>query len=909
MNSPISLGALLAGAAFVSPALAQTPPAGSTSPIDASPSQPPPAQPALAGPSQPASAQPAASPPADAEAGDTTDDEGDALPAIVVTGSRPRGSVVGDIPPENTLDARDVRATGATSIDELLDALAPQIGSARGRGGEQPIFLLNGQRISSFRELRDIPTEAIERVDILPEEVALKYGYSANQKVVNFVLRQRFRSTTAQVGVTTATQGGYAAGTGDLTRLMIQKNSRTTLNLHAAGNGMLRESDRNILLTEDPIAGATAEQELAARSLLGSKRDLRAGATFNRQVLGDVSATLNTEVEHTDGRSLIGLSDTLLEALGRKTTSDTAHAGVALNWDKWDWRWSVTGNADIGHDTTRTNVDQGNLRAHEDTISSDFMATANGNLFKLPGGMATTTVRVGGSTSHLNSESDLATARTSLGRTAGTAAINADLPISHRGRDFSALGNLTLNANAEVQQLSDFGTLTTLGAGFNMSPVDRLSFIGSWTREEGAPTIQQLGDPVLQTPNTRIFDFTTGQTVLVTSITGGNPGLQSDRRSVFKFGTNWQPWQSTDLKFRADFVHQTIARPISDITVTQQIESAFPDRFTYGTVCDPEGTNCRRQLTQVDLRPVNFDRSQRDTLRVGFDFSHPLKSHRPSQAVMDQMRAQMRAQFGFGRTGPQGAPSAGAARGPGSPRNADGSPTAAGAPPAGGPPPPDAGGPAPGGSPAGGFGGFGGGGFGNGRGGGGGFFGGRGGTNRGRLQFSLTDTITFVDKVSIAPGVQEIDYLHGGAAGESGGTPRHSVEAQAGYFNNGLGARLGANWRSGTTVTSLTGDNLHFSPLATFNLTLFANPGDIPEVVVKHPWLRSTQVRFQVTNLFNSRPNVRDASGAVPLSYQPQLIDPLGRTVMISIRKLFLPSPAYFRRQFQDRQQQGAGTR
>src|SRR5215204_892819 len=117
---------------------------------------------------------------------------------IVVTGQRARGSVIGDIPPEDTLDSRDVRATGATSINELLDALAPQIGSTQGRGGERPILLLNGQRISSFRELRDIPTEAIQRVEILPEEVALKYGYAANQKVVNIVLRQRFRSTVAE---------------------------------------------------------------------------------------------------------------------------------------------------------------------------------------------------------------------------------------------------------------------------------------------------------------------------------------------------------------------------------------------------------------------------------------------------------------------------------------------------------------------------------------------------------------------------------------------------------------------------------------------------------------------------------------------------------------------------------------
>ena len=74
-----------------------------------------------------------------------------------------------------------------------------------------------------------------------------------------------------------------------------------------------------------------------------------------------------------------------------------------------------------------------------------------------------------------------------------------------------------------------------------------------------------------------------------------------------------------------------------------------------------------------------------------------------------------------------------------------------------------------------------------------------GGQNRGRLQFSLTDTVTFEDKVRIAPGGPEFDYLHGDAAGSAGGTPRHNVQAQAGYFNNGLGARIGANWKSGTT--------------------------------------------------------------------------------------------------------------
>jgi len=832
---------------------------------------PPPAPPTPAPASQQASPTTAEQ---DTTAAQAVDEDMGDEEEIVVQGQRARGSVVGDIPPENILDSRDVRATGATSITDLLDALAPQIGSSQGRGGEQPVLLLNGQRISSFREMRDIPTEAIERVEILPEEVALKYGYRADQKVVNIVLRQRFRSTTAQVTGTVPTQGGEVASAADLTQFSIEKNGRTTLNAHVEGNSLLTEDERNICLTQDrPCPKLDQAHELAARSLVPSKRDIRAGGVFNRTVFGDVSGTLNTEVEHTDSRALIGLDDTLISALARNTSTDTAHAGVTLNGAKRDWRWTFTGNGDFARDITRTDTDDGRERARETTASADMKATANGNLFTLPAGKASSTITLAGSTTHLNSLSRSGGSN-SLSRTLGEAAINIDLPISRRNRDFSALGNLTVNGNAEVDQLSDFGTLTTIGAGANWSPVDRLNFITSWTREEGPPTVNQLGDPVIDTPGTRIFDFTTGQTVLADVITGGNSNLKADRRNVLKLGANWQPFEKTDLRLRGEYVHQTIARPIASLTVTPTIEQAFPGRF----VRDDSG-----QLISADFTPVNFESSERDSLRVGFDFSKPLKSHRPSQAVLDQMRAQFRRDFGSGgpaRTPPANGGQSGSTTGGTAPTEGASSQS----------------------GPGGGFGGFGRGGRGGG--GGGGRF---GGGNRGRITFSLTDTITFVDKVKIGPGLPVVDYLHGDAQGQSGGTSRHQVQAQAGYFNNGLGARLSGNWRSGTRVDTLTGDNLHFSPLATFDLRLFANPGDIPEIAVKHPWFRGTQVQLKVDNVFNSRPKVHDAFGAVPLSFQPDLLDPLGRTIMISFRKLFLPNPSWFRRQFQEMRQQRGG--
>src|SRR5881398_1345827 len=103
---------LLLGAAFALPAF---------TPAEAQQSSEPATQPAEpTAPTAPGEAQPASRQPSAADsAAQPTDDTGDEEEIVVVAG-KPRGSVVGDIPPVDTLDARDVRATGATNINELL---------------------------------------------------------------------------------------------------------------------------------------------------------------------------------------------------------------------------------------------------------------------------------------------------------------------------------------------------------------------------------------------------------------------------------------------------------------------------------------------------------------------------------------------------------------------------------------------------------------------------------------------------------------------------------------------------------------------------------------------------------------------------------------------------------------------
>jgi len=172
-------------------------------------------------------------------------------------------------------------------------------------------------------------------------------------------------------------------------------------------------------------------------------------------------------------------------------------------------------------------------------------------------------------------------------------------------------------------------------------------------------------------------------------------------------------------------------------------------------------------------------------------------------------------------------------------------------------------------------------------------FGGRGGGGGNpratRVQLALFHTIHLKERVTIAEGVPALDLLNGDVIGSGGGQARHEVEAQAGITRYGLGARLSANWKSGTHVDAGTGGastDLDFSSLATVNLRLFADLGVRRELVQKHPILRGTRLTLSVNNLFDQQQTVRDATGVTPVNYQPDYLDPRGRVLQFSVRKL-----------------------
>ncbi len=195
---------------------------------------------AKAGTADGAQAQTPASPPADTE----PDADGE---TIVVVAERLRGSIQTDVPPVAELSAQDVASYGASSLAELLQQIAPQTGSARGRGGEGPVVLLNGQRVSGFRAIRDIPPEAIAKVEVFPEELALKYGFRPDQRVINFILVENYQSLAAEVDNGLSTQGGYGTTEFEGTFTKLGKNTRLIVDVEYEMATALRESERGII--------------------------------------------------------------------------------------------------------------------------------------------------------------------------------------------------------------------------------------------------------------------------------------------------------------------------------------------------------------------------------------------------------------------------------------------------------------------------------------------------------------------------------------------------------------------------------------------------------------------------------------------------------------------------------------
>ena len=575
---------------------------------------------------------------------------------ILVIATRLRGSL--DVPqtPVVTLDEAEIAAYGAASIADLLAALAPQTGSGRGRGDSIPVILVNGQRIANFREMRNFPPEAIRKVEVLPEEVALRFGYPPDSRVVNFILKDNFRNRTAEIKFGLPTRGGYSTLVLEGTLLKINGNDRLSVTGSTDDTTPLYEGERGVVQASLPIT--TGPNPADYRTLIADSRNFGFNVSWSAGLGKDGKGglfSLNGNATRAESRSGSGL-DALTAPLERISRATNLSGGAALNTYFGQWQFAAT--ADAIHGENETLIDRfagtGADMAISNTERLTSLATLTGRPLGLPAGPLSVTIKAGYNWSNIDSRDTRSTgSATNLTRGRAFTGMNLALPLtSRRERFLDAIGDITLNLSAGYDHLSDFGQLTDRSAGLTWAPTGRLGFQASYIVSDAAPSLSQLGNPQTQTFNVPLYDFTTGQSVLVTVIGGGNPDLVKERQRDIKLSANWQLPVLRGSSLLAEYFRNRSSNVSAEFPLlTPAIEAAFPGRIAR----DLSG-----RIVSIDQRPVTLAETAGSRLRYGFNISGSIGKPGSGGGPLGGMRGP-----GGGGRGPGGGGQGGMFGGPG----------------------------------------------------------------------------------------------------------------------------------------------------------------------------------------------------------------------------------------------------
>ncbi|KDC55131.1 TonB-dependent receptor [Pseudoalteromonas sp. S3431] len=151
-------------------------------------------------------------------------DEGaKSIEKIQITGSRIKRSDMETASPVTLIGADEIRASGATSVDSVLQQMTATGGAMtnpgvnngsggnasidlRGLGSQRTLVLVNGRRMinsgtgaSSTVDLNTIPVSMIKQIEVLKDGASAVYGTDAVAGVVNIILKNDFEGLDLNV--------------------------------------------------------------------------------------------------------------------------------------------------------------------------------------------------------------------------------------------------------------------------------------------------------------------------------------------------------------------------------------------------------------------------------------------------------------------------------------------------------------------------------------------------------------------------------------------------------------------------------------------------------------------------------------------------------------------------------------
>jgi len=801
---------------------------------------------------------------------------------IVVIGNRSIVASLEDVDPEQVYDEDRVQSYDVSTLGELLGDINEE------NGDDEPSVLVNGQPVSDLGDVADVPVEAIERIEQLPRGSAQRVNGTAGQRAYNVVLRSSVKSLTTTGSYEEATEGGWRNIRGEGLVTYISGQDRVNVTVRGADSSTLFESERDVVPRTTstpyapvgnviPFAGTQVDPALSAlagqavtvvalpagntnptlvqlvpfsnqtnpsltnlyRSLRGASRPYEVAVSGNKTLTPWLSLSFNGRIGWSDTDNFSGLPSARFQLPSTNPfTPFTVPVYIALN------------------DPTRP------LTSESDTTSKSLSATLAAAIGDWRANViARYDERDRSFVSHFTSSSTLTVGATTNPFAGG---LGPTIPVTER-LITSDNTNELISADAE-------GPLFSLWAGPLRA---RAGLSAAWVGYEAS-------DPAGQREFHR-HELTAkaGITIPLTSRDPavlpelGESELTFDIGTIYlgrfgelhrhSFAFNWQP--NTWLNFVASETSderaispELLAAPevvTPNVPYFDPVTAQTVDVTTiYGGAGALVNDELRIRRLSLDAHPL-----PKNNLQLGLDYTVtdfnnqigalPPPSSQVAIAFPDRFvrdltgtlvlvdnrsvnfeREHTRSlNFSVGFMLP-------ITKDVTIPANRDaGTPTR---------------------------------------------------RIRGwKLQVNASYLVLLEDTVLIRSSLPRVDLLEGGAIGIGGGQPEHSTSFNLALTKGNMGLRVETRRRGESLLvigTPATPDLLTFDSVTTVDAKVFA---DLGQLFPRATPLRDTRITLAVDNLFNDRQRVTNNANVTPQAYQPVYRDPIGRTLLVEIRKVF----------------------
>jgi iron complex outermembrane recepter protein len=795
---------------------------------------------------------------------------------IVVTAERIPGSVITDTPPMAIIDAAEIASYGASSLDDLIDQLSSKTKTKGARGPVLPVILVNGKRITNPAEVADVPPEALLRVEIFPEKVALQFGYTADQRVVNLILKKKFSATTTEASIGVSTANSYNSENGSATQFRIMGDARTSLSVKFGRSSAVFARERGIidvrpvpLSLRGVVTGIASDEIDPALSALAGRRLTMIGVPATGRALSDFVGATSIDMQTDDGSTVSPASKTL--SLGMTTVRPL---GGQVSMTMTTGYSRTTSQSKLGLAQLPLLILPGTAGS---PFSGPVLLTRVVDPLPLTTQSRSATVNAGlafgGALGawYWSYDTSWTRAASHYASDRGFDPLALDTAVNAGADPFApTFGGLSLPADSTAYRTQTFaanssigGPIVELPAGqmratigvggerFALRGLSRISDVDtsialSRRLLAGAITVdvplvsrdwgvlQPLGDVSVSVRLANRHYSGIGSLPNWVVLASWSPAKrlnfvskwigQKDAPSVWQLGA---PRQVLPLQIVYDFVR-------GETALATLISGGNPDLKT-STRHDYSFQASWNPLPKTDLTlAINYLNARvKNSIFSAPLFTADVEAALPGRVIRDAsghiVSIDQRDLNVADERGEQFNWSASFSRNFGAP------------------------------------------------------------TPNGRWSFVLNHRIRIRDTRLIRVGLPVLDYHNGALFSAVGGLSRHEVEFNGSWARAGMSLRVTGTWKQGTIVANENDANsaLRFSPILLLNGSASFDLSQQTRLIGMVPFFKRMMVTLSINNVTNGVVVVRDAERLIPFRYQRGYLDPLGRTISLSFRKQF----------------------